>query len=115
MHPGTFHIPGDKALVNQLNKKYADRVIPDVGLGVSVFDLIEASEGKVRYGDGCYWHKGGWLALCSQAFALLIIMYPPKSHSVWSYSGHLFPKLLWLLSKNAPKNTSEVSAALFDF
>ncbi|KAG9031868.1 DNA-directed RNA polymerase III subunit rpc25 [Tulasnella sp. JGI-2019a] len=57
LHPVTFSQPAQQALKDELNKKYADRVIPDVGLGVCVFDLLAVSEGKVRYGDGCFWHK----------------------------------------------------------
>jgi DNA-directed RNA polymerase III subunit RPC8 len=45
-------------LVRELNKKYANRVLHDVGLCVTVFDLAKCSEGKVRYGDGCLWYKG---------------------------------------------------------
>lgn len=40
-----------------LNTKYANRVIPDVGLCVCLFDILEASEGKVKWGDGGLWHK----------------------------------------------------------
>ncbi|KAG8898948.1 DNA-directed RNA polymerase III subunit rpc25 [Tulasnella sp. 403] len=57
LHPTTFGQPTEEALINQLNKKYADRVIPDVGLSICVFDLVESGEGKVRYGDGCFWYK----------------------------------------------------------
>jgi len=59
LQPALFAVPAEDALVQEINKKYADRVIPDVGLGICVFDLLEAGEGKVRYGDGCFWHKGG--------------------------------------------------------
>lgn len=47
-------------LTRELNKKYANRVLHDIGLCVSVFDLTKCSEGKVRYGDGCFWYKGLW-------------------------------------------------------
>ena len=54
----------EQALVDELNKKYANRVLHDIGLCVCVFDLAEASEGKVRYGDGFLWYTGAhteWL------------------------------------------------------
>jgi DNA-directed RNA polymerase III subunit RPC8 len=38
-------------------------VLADVGLCVCVFDIAEAGEGKVRYGDGFLWYSGQWL-LC---------------------------------------------------
>jgi DNA-directed RNA polymerase subunit E'/Rpb7 len=58
LQPSTFSQPTDQALISVLNKKYANRVLHDVGLCVCVFDLLELSDGRVRYGDGCLWHKG---------------------------------------------------------
>jgi DNA-directed RNA polymerase subunit E'/Rpb7 len=58
VHPTNFGAPVDQALVAELNKKYANRVLHDVGLCVCVFDLSQAGEGKVRYGDGFLWYKG---------------------------------------------------------
>jgi DNA-directed RNA polymerase III subunit RPC8 len=46
-----------QSLALALNTKYANRVIPDVGLCVCLFDIQEASEGKVKWGDGGLWHK----------------------------------------------------------
>ncbi|KAH7105966.1 RNA polymerase III subunit Rpc25-domain-containing protein, partial [Auriculariales sp. MPI-PUGE-AT-0066] len=57
LHPSTFATAPDIALKNELNKKYANKVLPSVGLCICVFDIIYAGEGKVRYGDGCLWHK----------------------------------------------------------
>ena len=61
VQPSQFGLPPEQAITNELNKKYANRVLHDVGLCVCVFDLAEVGEGKVRYGDGCLWYKG----LCS--------------------------------------------------
>lgn len=58
LQPSTFGQPVHDVLIRELNKKYANRVLHDVGLCVTVFDLTKCSEGKVRYGDGCLWHKG---------------------------------------------------------
>lgn len=58
LQPATFGIPPDQAIISELNKKYANRILHDVGLCICVFDLSQAGEGKVRYGDGCLWHKG---------------------------------------------------------
>ncbi|KAJ8094275.1 DNA-directed RNA polymerase III complex subunit Rpc25 [Marasmius tenuissimus] len=57
IHPSDFGVPPAEALIAELNKKYANRVLHDVGLCVCVFDLTEAGEGKVRYGDGFLWYK----------------------------------------------------------
>lgn len=58
VHPSQFSVPPEQAIMNELNKKYANRVLHDVGLCVCVFDLSEVGEGKVRYGDGFLWYKG---------------------------------------------------------
>ena len=58
VQPSQFGLPPEQAITNELNKKYANRVLHDVGLCVCVFDLAEVGEGKVRYGDGCLWYKG---------------------------------------------------------
>lgn len=59
--PANFGVPTEKALINEINKKYANRVLHDVGLCICVFDLAEAGEGKVRYGDGFLWYKGMYI------------------------------------------------------
>lgn len=51
-------MPPEQAITNELNKKYANRILHEVGLCVCVFDLAEVGEGKVRYGDGFLWYKG---------------------------------------------------------
>ncbi|KAA1475482.1 polymerase III polypeptide H [Dentipellis sp. KUC8613] len=56
IHPSRFGVPPEQALINEINKKYANRVLHDVGLCVCVFDIAEAGEGKVRYGDGFLWY-----------------------------------------------------------
>lgn len=58
MQPSQFGIPADEAITAELNKKYANRVLHDIGLCICVFDLSQVGEGKVRYGDGCLWYKG---------------------------------------------------------
>ncbi|KAF7317808.1 Sialidase domain-containing protein [Mycena kentingensis (nom. inval.)] len=52
VHPSDFGAPPQSAIISELNKKYANRLLHDVGLCICVFDLTEAGEGKVRYGDG---------------------------------------------------------------
>ena len=55
--PANFGAPPHQAITDEINKKYANRVLHDVGLCICVFDLVEVGEGKVRYGDGCLWYK----------------------------------------------------------
>jgi DNA-directed RNA polymerase III subunit RPC8 len=67
IHPSQFGLPPEQALINELNKKYANRVLHDVGLCICVFDVAEVGEGKVRYGDGFLWYTGErtFILLCS--------------------------------------------------
>ena len=58
VHPSHFGVPPEEVLISEINKKYANRVLHDVGLCICAFDLSEAGEGKVRYGDGSLWYKG---------------------------------------------------------
>ena len=58
IHPSNFGAPVEDALIAEINKKYANRVLHDVGLCICVFDITQAGEGKVRYGDGFLWYKG---------------------------------------------------------
>ncbi|KAJ7708744.1 polymerase III polypeptide H [Mycena rosella] len=57
VHPSDFGGPQEQAITAELNKKYANRILHDVGLCICVFDVTEAGEGKVRYGDGFLWYK----------------------------------------------------------
>jgi len=62
IQPANFGAPVEDALISGINKKYANRVLHDVGLCIAVFDLSQASEGKVRYGDGCLWYTGTFVS-----------------------------------------------------
>ncbi|KAJ7156854.1 polymerase III polypeptide H [Mycena crocata] len=57
VHPSDFGGPQEQAITAELNKKYANRILHDVGLCICVFDITQAGEGKVRYGDGFLWYK----------------------------------------------------------
>jgi len=81
LQPNTFSQPTDQALITVLNKKYANRVLHDVGLCVCVFDLLEVSDGRVRYGDGCFWHKVLFRLVVFRPFASEVIFGKVKSSS----------------------------------
>ncbi|KAL0950280.1 hypothetical protein HGRIS_010260 [Hohenbuehelia grisea] len=79
IHPSDFGIPAEQALGTEINKKYANRVLHDVGLCVCVFDITEAGEGKVRYGDGYLWYRVVFRMVVFRPFASEIIMAKVKS------------------------------------
>ncbi|KAJ3030938.1 DNA-directed RNA polymerase III subunit rpc25, partial [Rhizophlyctis rosea] len=58
VHPKDFRKPRPSALTDELNKKYANKVLHNVGLCIRVFDIIEASDGVVHAcQDGSYQSK----------------------------------------------------------
>ncbi|KAJ3038152.1 DNA-directed RNA polymerase III subunit rpc25 [Rhizophlyctis rosea] len=55
VHPRDFRKPRAQALTDELNKKYANKILHNVGLCIRVFDLLDASEGVVHAcQDGSY-------------------------------------------------------------
>ena len=46
-----FNIPLDQAIADQLNRKMANRVIIDVGLGITLFDILSVNESFIYQGD----------------------------------------------------------------
>jgi DNA-directed RNA polymerase III subunit RPC8 len=40
-----------------INRKYANRVLPQVGLCISLYNILKASEGMILHQDGCFFHK----------------------------------------------------------
>lgn len=50
--PHAFSIPIEEALTNELSKKYANKVIKNLGLIVAIWDLLEIKEGKLKPGEG---------------------------------------------------------------
>lgn len=55
--PHTFHIPINEAVTNELHKKYANKVIANLGLVVAVWDLLEIHDGQLKPGDGASFVK----------------------------------------------------------
>ncbi|KAF9554439.1 hypothetical protein CPC08DRAFT_174932 [Agrocybe pediades] len=79
IHPQNFGAPVEDALIAEINKKYANRVLHDVGLCICVFDLTEAGEGKVRYGDGFLWYKVVFRLVVFRPFTSEVIIAKVKS------------------------------------
>ncbi|KAJ7230556.1 RNA polymerase III subunit Rpc25-domain-containing protein [Mycena pura] len=79
VHPSDFGGPQGQAIINELNKKYANRILHDVGLCICVFDLTEAGEGKVRYGDGFLWYKVIFRMVVFRPFQTEVLLAKVKS------------------------------------
>ncbi|KAI9843731.1 MAG: DNA-directed RNA polymerase III subunit rpc25 [Thelocarpon superellum] len=50
--PQDFQKPSEEALEDNINEKYANKVIQKIGLCVCLYDLLEASEGLIGHGTG---------------------------------------------------------------
>ncbi|EDO18489.1 hypothetical protein Kpol_1032p86 [Vanderwaltozyma polyspora DSM 70294] len=50
--PDQFHRDSASSITHQLNNKFANKVIPHVGLCITVYDLLEVDEGQLKPGDG---------------------------------------------------------------
>jgi hypothetical protein len=37
--------------------RYANKLIPGIGLALAFYDMLTCGEGKIKWGDGLVWHK----------------------------------------------------------
>ena len=50
--PHTFNIPIQHAITDELNKKYANKVVPKLGVVITIWDLLDIKDGLLKAGDG---------------------------------------------------------------
>ncbi|CAL1702362.1 unnamed protein product [Somion occarium] len=107
VHPQHFALPPEQAITNELNKKYANRVLHDVGLCICVFDISEAGEGKIRYGDGFLWYKVVFRLVVFRPFASEVILAKVKSSDEdgirlsMGFFDDIYVPLMWLPEPSA--------------
>eukprot|EP01012_Entosiphon_sulcatum_P017043 TRINITY_DN2187_c0_g1_i1.p1 TRINITY_DN2187_c0_g1~~TRINITY_DN2187_c0_g1_i1.p1 ORF type:complete len:208 (-),score=22.80 TRINITY_DN2187_c0_g1_i1:47-670(-) len=53
--PRAFSKGRNMAIRDELNSKYCNKVIPDIGLCVTTYDIVRAGKGVVHPGDGSAW------------------------------------------------------------
>lgn len=60
--PDLFHLPLEEAIKGELNKRFSNRVIINVGLCISLYDILEIKESFIYQGDGSAHATGNyWL------------------------------------------------------
>lgn len=80
--PKLFNLPRLVAIKQELNGKYANRVVPKLGLVISIWDVLEVDDGMLKPGDGAIFIKvrfrcvvfkpfvgevlTGWVESCSE-------------------------------------------------
>lgn len=67
--PDQFHRDTASAVTHQLNNKFANKVIPHVGLCITIYDLLEVDEGQLKPGDGASYIYVTFRALVFKPFA----------------------------------------------
>ncbi|KAK9471196.1 RNA polymerase III subunit Rpc25-domain-containing protein [Dipodascopsis tothii] len=80
--PSKFSKPTEQALEDEINAKYANKVVHDVGLCISLYDVLDVGDGLIKHGDGSAFIKvvfrlivfrpfvgevlTGWISSCSE-------------------------------------------------
>lgn len=54
---GAVNVYWSPADANCLSR-YANKLVPEKGLALSVFDILTAEDGKVTWGNGLMYYKG---------------------------------------------------------
>lgn len=52
IHPEDFNKEASQAIEDNINAKYANKVIQKIGLCICLYDLLSASEGLIGHGTG---------------------------------------------------------------
>ncbi|GAA6059858.1 hypothetical protein JCM10212_007063 [Sporobolomyces blumeae] len=57
VEPRDFSKDPAQAIQEEIHRRYANKVIPGVGLCISLLDILECTEGAVLYGDGNFYYQ----------------------------------------------------------
>ncbi|GAA5910688.1 DNA-directed RNA polymerase III subunit RPC25 [Sporobolomyces salmoneus] len=57
VEPRDFAKPPAEAIKEEIHRRYSNKVIPGVGLCISLLDILSCTEGAVLYGDGCFYYQ----------------------------------------------------------
>ncbi|SPO36008.1 related to RPC25 - DNA-direcred RNA polymerase III, 25 KD subunit [Pseudozyma flocculosa] len=79
VHPNHFGMPTIQAVSDQINRKFANKILQDVGLCISLFDISSCSEGRVRWGDGLLYHKVTFRLIVFRPFTNQVLVGKIKS------------------------------------
>lgn len=119
VNPELFDADYTKVLVEEIDRKYANKVIADVGLCVTIYDFVHIGDAFVHPSDGTshsqgtcvYVFRNSYL-LCVYATVYNVLMVDLQSSSAWWSSVRSWAKCSRAASSAAPKSTSEVRSTL---
>lgn len=63
LDPNEFSTPIAEAMEDEINKKFANRVIHNVGLCICLYDILTFEDGLTKNGDGAAFIKGRAITL----------------------------------------------------
>ena len=66
--PDQFRRDTMSTILHELNNKFANKIIPHVGLCVTIYDVLEADEGQLKPGDGASFINVTFRALVFKPF-----------------------------------------------
>ncbi|SCV05519.1 LANO_0H09274g1_1 [Lachancea nothofagi CBS 11611] len=66
--PDQFHRHPKAAIFHQMNNKFTNKVIPHVGLCITIYDLLAVEEGQLKPGDGAAYINTTFRALVFKPF-----------------------------------------------
>ncbi|KAI9295518.1 hypothetical protein K502DRAFT_324306 [Neoconidiobolus thromboides FSU 785] len=81
IEPVNLNIDFSLALINEINKKYCNRVIHNVGLCITLFDVIEQQDAYLYHSDGCSYVKVEFRMIVFRPFIGEVITGKVKSMS----------------------------------
>lgn len=50
--PSAFNVPIQHSISDELNKKYANKIIANLGLVITIWDILDIKDGLLKQGDG---------------------------------------------------------------
>lgn len=66
--PDQFHRDTISAVTHQLNNKFSNKIIPHIGLCITIYDLLAVNEGQLKPGDGASYINVTFRALVFKPF-----------------------------------------------
>ncbi|RXK40974.1 DNA-directed RNA polymerase III subunit RPC8 [Tremella mesenterica] len=72
--PKAFALPPHITIKDAINRKYSNKLVSQKGLGLSVWDILTAEDGKVTWGNGLMYYKVSFRLMLFSPFISEIIV-----------------------------------------
>lgn len=107
IEPTDFGKDTETALKHEINRKYTNKVLPNVGLCVAMFEIDDCSEGIILQGDGSIFYKVIFRMVVFKPFAdeILLGKVSKSSRDGVKFSLNFFDDC-WIPHWRLPPNTA---------